>query len=50
VAKKGDWTFPAVIFQGMEGPQSPGQLIRVDVIGNLPKAFAGQPTIGDVLP
>ncbi len=28
----------------------PGVLIRVEVIGQLPKAFAAEPTIGDVLP
>ena len=27
-----------------------GTLIRVEVIGLLPKAFAAEPTIGDVLP
>ena len=27
-----------------------GTLIRVEVIGKLPKAFAGEPTIGDLLP
>ena len=29
---------------------SPGQLIRVEVIGKLPQAFASEPKIGDVLP
>jgi hypothetical protein len=29
---------------------SPGTLIQVEVIGKLPKAFAGEPRIGDVLP
>lgn len=29
---------------------APGTLIRVEVIGKLPRAFAGEPTIGDVLP
>jgi hypothetical protein len=29
---------------------APGTLIRVEVIGNLPKAFAGEPRIGDLLP
>ena len=29
---------------------SPGVLIRVEVIGKLPKAFANEPKIGDVLP
>jgi hypothetical protein len=29
---------------------APGTLIRVEVIGKLPKAFAGEPKIGDVLP
>ncbi len=29
---------------------APGTLIRVEVIGLLPKAFAAEPTIGDVLP
>ena len=29
---------------------APGTLIRVEVIGNLPKAFAGEPKIGDLLP
>src|SRR5260370_1910739 len=29
---------------------SPGVSIRVEVIGKLPKAFAGEPKIGDVLP
>jgi hypothetical protein len=29
---------------------SPGTLIRVEVIGKLPKAFAGEPKIGDLLP
>jgi hypothetical protein len=29
---------------------APGILIRVEVIGMLPKAFAGEPRIGDLLP
>jgi hypothetical protein len=29
---------------------SPGTLTRVEVIGRLPKAFAGEPKIGDHLP
>lgn len=29
---------------------SPGTLIRVEIIGQLPKAFAAEPTIGDLLP
>src|SRR5262249_16245937 len=29
---------------------APGKLIRVEVIGKLPKAFAGEPKIGDLLP
>ncbi len=29
---------------------APGTRIRVEVIGKLPKAFAGEPTIGDLLP
>jgi hypothetical protein len=29
---------------------SPGTLIRVEVIGKLPKALAGEPKIGDLLP
>jgi len=29
---------------------APGTLIRVEVIGKLPKAFAGEPQIGDLLP
>jgi hypothetical protein len=29
---------------------SPGTLIRIEVIGKLPRAFAGEPKIGDVLP
>jgi hypothetical protein len=29
---------------------APGVLIRVEVIGKLPKAFAGEPKIGDLLP
>lgn len=29
---------------------APGTLIRVEVIGGLPKAFAADPTIGDLLP
>jgi len=29
---------------------SPGMLIRVEVIGKLRRAFAGDPKIGDVLP
>jgi hypothetical protein len=29
---------------------APGTLIRVEVIGVLPKAFHGDPKIGDVLP
>ena len=29
---------------------APGALIRVEVIGKLPKAFAGDPKIGDLLP
>jgi hypothetical protein len=28
---------------------APGTLIRVEVIGKLPKAFAGEPKIGDLL-
>ena len=28
----------------------PGKLIRVEVIGKLPKALAGEPKIGDLLP
>jgi hypothetical protein len=29
---------------------APGKLIRVEVIGKLPKAFASEPKIGDLLP
>ncbi len=29
---------------------APGTLIQVEVIGKLPKAFAGDPQIGDLLP
>jgi hypothetical protein len=29
---------------------SPGTLIRVEVIGTLPRAYAADPKIGDVLP
>src|ERR1700692_1333282 len=29
---------------------APGTLIRVEVIGKLPKAFAGEPKMGDLLP
>jgi hypothetical protein len=29
---------------------APGTLIQVEVIGTLPKAFAGDPKIGDLLP
>src|SRR5215470_4471919 len=29
---------------------APGALIRVEVIGKLPKAYATDPTIGDMLP
>ena len=29
---------------------APGQLIRVEVIGKLPRAFASEPKIGDLLP
>jgi hypothetical protein len=29
---------------------APGTRIRVEVIGRLPKAFAGEPKIGDLLP
>ena len=29
---------------------APGTLIRVEVIGRLPKAFAGEPRIGDLIP
>jgi len=29
---------------------APGTLIRVEVIGKLPKAFASEPSIGDLLP
>ena len=29
---------------------APGTLVRVEVIGNLPKAFAADPKIGDLLP
>jgi hypothetical protein len=29
---------------------APGTLIRVEVIGRLPKSFAGEPSIGDLLP
>jgi hypothetical protein len=28
----------------------PGASIRVEVIGKLPRAFAGEPKIGDLLP
>lgn len=29
---------------------APGALLRIEVIGKLPKAFASEPRIGDVLP
>jgi hypothetical protein len=29
---------------------APGTLVRIEVIGKLPKAFAGDPKIGDLLP
>jgi hypothetical protein len=29
---------------------APGTLIRVEVIGKLPKSFTGEPKIGDLLP
>jgi hypothetical protein len=29
---------------------APGVLIRVEVIGKLPKAYAAEPRVGDVLP
>lgn len=29
---------------------APGTLIRVEVIGKLPRAFAAEPTIEDLLP
>ena len=29
---------------------APGRLIRVEVIGKLPRAFASEPRIGDLLP
>jgi hypothetical protein len=29
---------------------APGTMIRVEVIGKLPKAYAADPKIGDVLP
>jgi hypothetical protein len=29
---------------------APGTLIRVEVVGKLPKPFVGEPTIGDLLP
>jgi len=29
---------------------APGTLIRVEVIGTLPRAFASEPKIGDLLP
>ena len=29
---------------------APGVVIRIEVIGKLPKAFAGEPKIGDLLP
>lgn len=29
---------------------APGSFITVEVIGHLPKAFANDPTIGDLLP
>ncbi len=29
---------------------APGTLMRVEVIGKLPKAFASDPKIGDLLP
>jgi hypothetical protein len=29
---------------------APGMLIRVEVIGQLPKAFAAEPTVGDLMP
>jgi hypothetical protein len=32
------------------GKLAPGTLIRVEVVGRLPKAFAAEPRIGDLLP
>jgi hypothetical protein len=29
---------------------APGTLIRVEVVGTLPRAFAAEPSIGDILP
>ena len=29
---------------------APGTLIRVEIVGKVPKSFAQEPTIGDVLP
>jgi hypothetical protein len=29
---------------------APGALVRVEIIGQLPKPFAGEPKIGDLLP
>jgi hypothetical protein len=29
---------------------APGTVVQVEVIGKLPKAFAGEPKIGDLLP
>ena len=60
-----DGMFPPWVYEGSDGvlmlyngvtratrmaKLSPGKLIRVEVIGKLPKAFAADPKIGDLLP
>lgn len=56
---------PPVVYEGTDGililyngvtrasriaKLAPGALIRVEVIGKLPKPFVGEPRIGDLLP
>ncbi len=41
---------PPWVYEGTDGVLTPGTQIRVDVIGKLPKPFAGEPKIGDLLP
>ncbi len=63
--KSGNGMPPLWVYEGLDGilmlyngvtrasriaKLSPGTLIRVEVIGKLPKMFAGEPKIGDLLP
>lgn len=40
------WCYPGTRIAKL----APGALIRVEVIGKIPKAFASEPKIGDLLP